>query len=124
MDVNDFQEWLASAAVGAQCLYHTGELARDAQGTDTVPSVPGLKQLAKAAMKAELWGDVALFQRRLKRNRFQYIAMRTQSQQYRSILTAPATAVHFSPVSPIPQSSPAAAAGGFLPATKTEVNHG
>src|ERR1051325_5764611 len=84
MDVNDFQEWLASAAVGAQCLYHTGELARDAQGTDTVPSVPGLKQLAKAAMKAELWGDFALFQRRLKRNRFQYIAMRTQSQQYRS----------------------------------------
>jgi hypothetical protein len=82
MAPKDFTAWLADAAKGASVIYHTGNVARDRKAwtdRDGIKHKPiaGLDALAKAIARAAEGGVVALVQRRLAPDQWQYSAIRT-----------------------------------------------
>ena len=81
----EFNTWLDRAATGERLIWYTGYLAserrewrervREGAGIRHQP-VPGLDQLARTVAKAVEKGEILAFQKRLGRDRYDYIAVR------------------------------------------------
>lgn len=66
----NLKAFVERAASGEQFVYHTGVLASDRKNDDT------LEDTAQEAMKYYQAGRVELMQRKLKPNRYEYVAVR------------------------------------------------
>ena len=84
MQINDFNDWVSTAAPNDQIVYHCGFLARDRHDevnnqtkVRTRLAVPGLDELATAVLVAATAGQVVLLQKRLARERYEYRCTKT-----------------------------------------------
>lgn len=74
-DLDAARAWLADARPGAKCVYLTGHLAKDREGKGE--RAKKIDRLGTLFMQAALERKVRLVQRRIERNRFRYLAVKS-----------------------------------------------
>lgn len=79
----EFKKWLANSAVGDMLIYHEGDLAVDrdcsdfsAMTRDEKRRATSIDETGRVVLDAAARGHLMLFQKRLGRGFFRYIALR------------------------------------------------